>query len=98
MIVAQPDVIAVEGVRTGQIQWMEGVRQRGGKDDPEGLGLSNQKDRVAIIQGEKCLGGAGLGKTRNSPFVMLSLRCLLDKQVEISSRQLIIVWSWRGRV
>ena len=38
------------------------MRQRGGRDDSEGLGLSNQKDRVAIIQGEKCLGGAGLGR------------------------------------
>lgn len=77
MIVAQPEVIAVEGVRTGQIQWMEGVRQRGGKDDPEGLGLSNQKDRVAIIQGEKCLGGAGLGRR---PEIHL---CLVKSEVFI---------------
>lgn len=51
MIVAQTKVVAVEVVRTGQIpdlltEWMEGVRQRGGKGDPEGLGLSNRTVRV----------------------------------------------------
>ena len=51
MIVAQTKVVAVEVVRTGQIpdlltEGMEGVRQRGGKGDPEGLGLSNRTVRV----------------------------------------------------
>lgn len=67
----------------------EGVRQRGGEDEPEGLGLTNGKVRVAVNQDEKCSSGVDLGKTiRNSLLAGLSLRCLLDKQVEMSSGQL----------
>lgn len=62
------------------------MRQRRG-----GLGLSNWKDRGAINQDEKCSEGVDLGeKIRNSLLVMLNLRCLLDKQLEMSSRQLHI--------
>lgn len=66
------------------------MRQRRGKADSEGLGSSNRKVKIAINRDEKCSGGFDLGVTiRNSLLVMLSLRRLLDKQVE-SSRQLHI--------
>lgn len=40
MVVAQTNMVTVEVVRTGQIQDLlsEWMRQRGGKDDSEGLG------------------------------------------------------------
>lgn len=102
MVVTQTKVVTVEVVRTGQIQDLlaEWMRQRGGKDDSEGLGLSNPKVKIAINRKEKCSGGIDLGGTiRNSLLVMLSLRCLLHKQVEMSSRHLHIrVQGWGGRV
>lgn len=89
--VAQTKVVAVEVVGTDQIQdllkeCVEGVRQKRG-----GLDLSNWKDRGAINQDEKCSEGVDLGeKIRNSLLLVLSLRCLLDKQLEMSSRLLHI--------
>lgn len=73
-----------------------GCEENGKVDDvTKAFGLSNWKDGVGIYRDEESCGKSkGSGKEQELSLYMLSLRCPLDFQLGISSRQ----WKFKSGI
>ena len=60
--------------------------ERGVKDDSKNLGLSSEKDGVAINQNRGDCEKSTFGEQMSSVLEVVSLRCLLDILVELTFR------------